>query len=87
MGVLGKKVVRHSPWFIFTLWVILIAIAMFEAWAILLQNHSCPTWQYVLYLIGIFIAGICWLYGMYVSMKRQSCKNKVKGFSKKNGEE
>lgn len=31
MGVLGRKVVKHNPWFVFSLWVILIAIGMLEA--------------------------------------------------------
>ena len=88
MGVFGNRVVKHNPWFVFFLWAILIAIGMLEAWAILLQNKDYPTWIYVLCLIGISIVGLCWLYGMFVSAKRQSYENKGKEFyqkKKKNG--
>lgn len=76
MGVLGKKVVKHNPWFIFSLWVILVSIGMLEAWAIFLQGKDYPTWQYVLFLLGIVIVGLCWLYGMFVSARRRNCENK-----------
>lgn len=80
MEVLGRKVVKHNPWFVFSLWVILIAIGMLEAWAILLQGKDYPTWQYVLILLGIVIVGLCWLYGMFVSAKKRNSENQRKVF-------
>lgn len=78
MGILGRKAVKHNPWFVFTLWVILIAIGMLEAWAILLQGKDYPKWQYILFLMGIICVGLCCLYGMFVSAKRQNCeKNRI----------
>lgn len=78
MGILGRNAVKHNPWFVFSLWVILIAIGMLEAWAILLQGKDYPTWQYVLCKIGIIFVGLCWLYGMFISAKRQNYENKRK---------
>lgn len=77
MGVLRRK---HNPWFVFPLWVILIVIGILEAWAILLQGKNYPTWQYVLYLLGIVLVGLCWLSGMFISTKRQICENKAKSY-------
>lgn len=78
MGILGRKAVKHNPWFVFTLWVILIAIGMLEAWAILLQGKDYPKWQYVSCLIGIFFVGLCCLYVTFTSAKRQNYENKGK---------
>jgi magnesium-transporting ATPase (P-type) len=83
MGVLGKRVARHSPWLVFSLWVILIALGMLEAWAILLHNRDYPTWKSLLYLVGIVFVGLCWLYGMFVSAQKQNCENKGKVFHQK----
>lgn len=80
METLGRKAVKHNPWFIFSLWVILIAIGMLEAWAILLQGKDYPIWKYVLILLGILIVGLFCLYGMFVSAKKLNRENQRKVF-------
>lgn len=76
MGILGRKAVKHNPWFVFSLWVILIAIGMLEAWVILLQGKDYPTWQYVLSLTGIIFVGLCCFYGIFISTKKHNSANK-----------
>ena len=86
MGILGRKTVKHNPWFVFSLWVILIAIGMLEAWAILLRGKDYPTWQYVLCLIGILFVGASWLYRMFASAKKNKLREAEKSISSKKTE-